>query len=80
MATLQLRNVPEGVKRSLRKRARDMGETMSEYVLRLIREDLDNPSPTEFQRRLGELWEMAEPPDIPAHVLVEEARRESGRE
>jgi len=74
MSMLQLKNVPEPIKRSLRKRARDEGLTMSDYVLGLIKRDLDRPSTSEILKRLEALPINEELPS--AAELLDEARRE----
>jgi plasmid stability protein len=73
---IQVRSVPEEVKRELKKRAAEEGMTMSQYVLRLIRKDLMFPSQWEFAERLREL----EPVELghPAAWDVEAARRDEG--
>jgi plasmid stability protein len=44
MATLQVKNLPDDLATRLRERATDEGVTLSEYVTRLLRRDLDRPS------------------------------------
>ncbi|MEX0873727.1 MAG: hypothetical protein WD646_11680 [Actinomycetota bacterium] len=78
MSMLQLKNVPEPTKRSLRKRAREAGMTMSDYVLRLIERDLQRPTPDELLRRLSELTPHDDWPS--GAELLEEARREREEE
>lgn len=44
MATLQVKNLPDDLHAALADRARTQGVTMSEYVTRLLRRDLSQPS------------------------------------
>jgi antitoxin FitA len=53
---LQVRNVPEDVHARLKERARAAGMSMSEYVLRELKELADKPS-------LDEIWRRAEARD-----------------
>lgn len=77
MAMLQLRTIPEDLKRALRRRARQEGVSMSDYVLRLIRDDLARPTPQEIKNRLDALADLSDGPS--GAELLEEARREAGR-
>ncbi len=74
MGTLQIRKVPDELKKKLRARARRRNQTMGEYVLALLEEDLARPEREELLRRLRSLEpiEMA----VSAAALLEEARRE----
>jgi antitoxin FitA len=53
---LQVRNVPDDVHARLKERARAAGMSMSEYVLRELKELADKPS-------LDEIWRRAEARD-----------------
>ena len=53
---LQVRNVPDDVHARLKERARAAGMTMSEYVLRELKDLADKPS-------LDEIWRRAEARD-----------------
>jgi plasmid stability protein len=53
---LQVRNVPDDVHARLKERAKAAGMTMSEYVLRELKELADKPS-------LDEIWRRAEARD-----------------
>jgi antitoxin FitA len=48
---LQVRNVPDDVHARLKERAKAAGMTMSEYVLRELKELADKPSLNEIWRR-----------------------------
>ena len=54
MATLQVKNLPDGLHRLLVDRARGQGVTMAEYVTRVLRRDLERPTLDE--------WFAANPP------------------
>lgn len=43
MSTLQVRNLPDDLRSRLGERSRHVGVSMSEYVARVLREDLDRP-------------------------------------
>jgi plasmid stability protein len=72
VATLQIRNFPDELKERLRARAGQVDLTMSDYVIRLVRNDL---SMDEWLGRLAELPEHPELNLMGAH-FVEEARAE----
>ena len=55
MATLQIRNFPDELKDRLRERAGRVDLTMSDYVIRLVRDDLSHPTMDEWLARLDEL-------------------------
>jgi antitoxin FitA len=77
MAVLQIRNMPDELKERLRARAEKADITMSDYVIRLVRDDLDKPTMQEWLARIQPLA----PPDrlsiTPAEALAE-ARAEHG--
>lgn len=77
VSTLQIRNFPDGLKERLRERATRSDLTMSDYVIRLVRADLAQPSMEEWLARVADL------PDRPGLNLtgaraLDEARTESG--
>lgn len=78
MQTLQIRNVPDDLKERLRERARGVDLTMSDYVIQLVRRDLDQPTMAEWAARL----EAAMPPhpelNLQGARLIDEARSEAG--
>ena len=49
---IQLRNVPDSLHRKLKARAAMAGVSLSDYLLREIREIVDRPTLEEFQREL----------------------------
>jgi plasmid stability protein len=72
MKNLQIKNVPPDVHEALRKRARNEGMTMSDYLLDLIKRDLERPT----MREWFELVKSREPIDIDGAQAVNEARAE----
>lgn len=77
MQTLQIRRVPDDLKERLRERARQAAVTMGDYVIELIRRDLDQPTMDEWLARLEELPRHDDLPFTGAD-LVAEGRAESG--
>jgi plasmid stability protein len=49
---IQLRNVPDGLHRKLKARAAMAGMSLSDFLLREIREIADRPTLEEFQQQL----------------------------
>ena len=52
MSTLQIRNVPEDLKRILKTRAAAAGQSLSEYALSELRRAAERPSLTELTERI----------------------------
>jgi len=48
---LQIRNVPEEARRALKARAAERGESLNEYLLRLLIEDASRPTVAEVLKR-----------------------------
>ncbi len=74
--TVQIRSVPESLRRRLKVRAAMEGLSMSAYVRRLIERSLDRPSQKEVIAAVRAL-----PPvemDITAAELLREAREDRG--
>ncbi len=74
--TVQIRSVPEPLRRRLKARAAMEGMSMSAYVRRLIERSLDRPSQKEVIAAVRAL-----PPvemDITAAELLREAREDRG--
>ena len=69
---IQLRNVPDGLHRSLKARAAMAGVSLSDYLLSEIREIADRPTLAEFRERLHK----RRPVDAELHTaqLVQEER------
>lgn len=76
MSMLQIRNLPEEMKRALRRRAEALDMTMSDYVRELLEEDLSRPTADELLERLERL--PSAPPGTCGADLLEEARQEIG--
>lgn len=69
---LQVRNIPDEVHRRLKSRAALAGTSMSDYVLREIRQSLEKPTREELFNRIAQL-----PPielDPPPSEILHEAR------
>ncbi len=49
---IQVRDVPEGLHRSLKARAANLGMSLSDYLLGELREIADRPTLAEFRERL----------------------------
>ena len=49
---IQIRNVPEKVHRTLKARAAEAGQTLSDYLLVELRDAATRPSPSEMRERL----------------------------
>lgn len=67
---LQIRNVPEDVHRRLKSRAALAGTSMSDYVLRGIRQSLERPTREELFARIARLPPIDVDPS-PSEVLQE---------
>ncbi len=50
---VQIRNVPEGIHRTLKARAALAGLSLSDFLLRELRQVAERPSPEELRRRLA---------------------------
>jgi plasmid stability protein len=50
---VQIRNVPEGIHRTLKARAALAGLSLSDFLLRELRQVAERPSPEELRRRLS---------------------------
>jgi len=68
---IQLRNVPEGLHRTLKARAAMAGMSLSEYLLAEIREVAERPTLAEFRERLHQRKPVAAEFDT-ARLLREE--------
>lgn len=53
MGTIRIRNVPDDLHETMRRRAADEGMTVSDYLLALIRRDLALPSQREWLTTLS---------------------------
>jgi len=77
VATLQIRNFPDDLKRALRERSERADLTMSDYVIQLVRADLAQPTMDEWLARLAELPAHPEL-NLRAARALDEARAEAG--
>ena len=71
VATLQVKNLPDELHARLRHRADEDGVTLSEYVTRLLRRDLDRPS---MRQWLAERAGRPPRPDVDVVSLLDEVR------
>lgn len=72
MATLQVRDVPEDVRRVLKQRAAAAGQSLSEYVLAELQRLTDQPTIEELTVRIR--LRGASEPGIPAHEVLRAER------
>ena len=70
MGMVQIRNVPDDLHRELKARAALAGMSLSDYLLRALRREIDRPSREQWLRELSE----REPIDV--GTLPEEIIRE----
>lgn len=73
MATLQVKTLPDQLHAAARARAKQQGMTLSEYVTRLLEQDLSRPSLAEFRARLAALPRH---PDLDITAVMDEVRAE----
>ena len=71
VATLQIRHFPDELKERLRERARQADLTMSDYVIQLVSQDLDEPTMDEWLARLEQLPIHDDLPVTGADLLAE---------
>ncbi len=74
---MQIRNMPDDLKERLRARAEKADITMSDYVIRLVREDLDKPTMEEWLERVRAL-PLRTDLNLTAAEALAEARSEQG--
>jgi plasmid stability protein len=72
---VQIRNVPSDVHRELKARAALEGMSLSEYLLRELRNALDRPTLDEMRRRLASRQRVRPIPAPAAAVRAERKRR-----
>lgn len=73
MATLQVKNLPDELHARLRSRAAGDGVTLSEYVTRVLRRDLDRPSMRDW---LAATADQPIRPALDTAALLDEVRDE----
>lgn len=71
---LQIRKVPPALHERLRRRARGKGVSMSQYVIDVLREDLERPTMAEWIEEVLRL--PSAPGPSSGAALVREVRRE----
>lgn len=74
MSTLQIRNVPEDVRRTLKTRAAQSGQSLSEYALAQLRRSADVPTLEELSERILARGAV-DPSPAAAKVLRAERKR-----
>jgi antitoxin FitA len=77
VAVLQIRNMPDDLKERLRARAERADLTMSDYVIHLVRDDLDKPTMEEWLARI-QAQPLRTDLNLTAAVALAEARAEQG--
>ena len=79
MATLQIRNFPDDLKERLRDRAELVDLTMSDYVIQLVRTEVERPTLDEMITRLEALPDHDDLPFTAADLIAEDrAERDEG--
>ena len=78
MQTFQIRNFPDDLKERLRARAAQQDLTMSDYVIQLIRSDLDKPTMAEWLARVEATVGPHPELNLTGARMIEEARLEAG--
>ena len=71
MATLQLKNLDDGLHAALRQRAEQEGTTLSELVTRMIRRELARPSMTTW---LAEVRKLRRHDDLDTTAVLDDVR------
>jgi antitoxin FitA len=72
---IQIRNVPEGLHRTLKARAAMAGMSLSDYLLAEIREVAERPTLTELQKRMQRRQPVNLPEPAAAAVRAERDAR-----
>lgn len=70
--TLQIRNFPDDLKERLRERAHQADLTMSDYVIRLVRAEVQRPTVEEMVERLAALPDHDDLPFAAADLIAED--------
>jgi plasmid stability protein len=76
MVMIQIRNVPEDIHRKLKVRAAERGQTLTDYLLEIVRIEAEQPTLEELAARV----KSREPVDIPisSAEIIRELREEMG--
>ena len=72
---VQIRNVPSDLHRQLKARAALEGMSLSDYLLREVRQSLERPTLEEFRKRLSRLRPLRPRPASAAAVRAERKSR-----
>jgi plasmid stability protein len=75
--TIQLRNVPDSLHRKLKSRAARAGISLSDYLLREIREIANRPTLEDFQRRLRRRKPVVLPVSAAENIREEREKRDN---
>ena len=75
MSNLQLKNVDPDVHDAVRARAADAGQSVSEYLLELVRRDLRRPTRSAWLARLA----TREPVELPTEQVLAALDEQRGR-
>jgi plasmid stability protein len=75
VATLQVRNIPEDVRRILKDRAVAAGQSLSEYVSAELAKSARRPTLAELQARVNGRGRVGVPTRAVEHVRVEREAR-----
>lgn len=54
MGMIQIRNVPDSLHRELKARAARSGRTLSDYLLEVVRREMERPEPRDLLARIRE--------------------------
>jgi len=79
MSNVQVRNIPEDLHEALRLRAGEVGTSISEYVLHLIRQDLRRPNRRSWLDRVARLPSHQIPREMVTQALAEARDGDEGR-
>jgi len=75
--TIQLRNVPDSLHRKLKSKAARAGISLSDYLLREIREIANRPTLEDFQRRLRRRKPVVLPVSAAENIREEREKRDN---
>lgn len=71
MTNLQIKDVPEDLHAEIRRRAKESGATISDYLLEVLRRQCALPTRQDWLRRLHELEPVDVPPGVVASIVRE---------
>ena len=76
MSAIQIKNIPDDLHEQLRERARRQGQSLSDYVRKLIELDLALPTTEEWLERIRSRDPVTEVGPGEVAALIAEGRRE----